>query len=80
MPSKIKIVERKLGRENCIGLYDEDNSKIELEIRLKSKERLLVLIHELLHHCFKNLSEKEVLKYEKIIGNALWEDGYRRIK
>ncbi len=76
---KIKVIERKLGREKAMGQAWMGEDLIEIDNRLNNKEYLFCLLHEVLHICFPNLSEKEVLKYEKVFGKTVWEQGYRRI-
>jgi hypothetical protein len=78
-PKKIKIIERKLGRSGVWGFCWE-NGRIEIDKSLKGKRRLRICIHELCHAAFGDkVSEKDVLRAEKIIGNALWEQNYRRV-
>lgn len=77
--NKIQIIEKKLGRERADGMCFIGENKIIIDERLRGKNRLFCLCHEVIHAMFgEKLSEKEVLKYEKIIGNALWEQGYRK--
>ena len=45
----IKVIERPLGREKALGLAWVGENKIEIDGRLKSKEYLDTLIHEMLH-------------------------------
>ena len=49
--------------------YDE----IHVDERMNKKPYMLVVIHELLHIYFPNLSEKEVDKISKKICNDLWK-------
>ncbi len=78
--NKIEVIERGLGREKCDGLAWIGESRIELEKNLGPKARLSTAIHELLHLCDETISESKVLKYEKIIADTLWEEGYRRVE
>lgn len=82
MPKKkrpLKIIERKLGREECRGLCWFDKKMIEIDPRLEPKDRLFTLIHESLHWAFPELSETAILKAERKIGKIIWEQNYRRI-
>ena len=82
MRKKVKIRERKLGRHNAHGIvheFDSDNPLIELDTKLKGKDRLIILTHELLHCAFPSLPEKRVIAYAKLIGGAIWAENYRRI-
>lgn len=75
----IKIVEKKLGRQHAWGFAYHEKNLIELDLRLRGKKRLMVLVHECIHRCFSELSEREVTRAEQIIGNALWEQNYRKV-
>jgi len=77
---KIEVIERGLGREKCDGLAWIDEDKIEIEKSLCGRERLLVLVHELVHLCDETISEKNVLKYDQLIGGTLWDLGYRLVE
>ena len=78
--NKIEVVERRLGREGCDGLAWIGENKIEIHTDLEGKERLGVVVHELIHLCFEKASETSVLKAEKIIRDTLWEQCYRRVE
>ncbi len=56
----IKVVERPLGREKALGLAWVGENKIEIDGRLKSKEYLNTLIHEMLHIYNPTWSETRV--------------------
>lgn len=77
--NKIKIVERGLGREGVWGFCYKEDNLIELDKNLMGKRRLMVLCHELVHKIAPDMSESAVLKAERILGNALWSQGYRRV-
>lgn len=79
----IKVEAKKLGRRRykgyqIIGWAEEGTNKIEIDSRLKKLQRLQTIIHEILHLAFPAASESEILKAEKMIGNTLWKQGYRR--
>lgn len=75
----IPIVERKLGREDALGqcIYDKG---IEIDPRLKPKDRLDTVIHEVLHWQNPHRSEKWVIKTAHAICRSLWKDNWRRIQ
>lgn len=75
----IKVIYRKLGREQASGQFYEDKNLIEIEERLSPKESFLTCIHECLHLVYPDKTEKQVKKAEKIIGNILWQEGYRKV-
>jgi hypothetical protein len=76
---KYKVVEKRLGREGAWGFSYKGENLIELEKTLKGKRRFKVLIHEALHQVFPDATESQILKGEKIIGNILWDQNYRRV-
>lgn len=78
MPRKPKVTERKLGRERADGLYHSDGL-IEIDPRLKGKNRLDTLIHEHLHHYFPEMSEDRVEKIATGMANTLWKNRVRII-
>lgn len=80
MAKKIKIVERKLGREKALGQYWQGEGLIEIDPRQAPKEILSVIVHELLHVAMENATEDEVLRIEKIMAEALWNAGYRKVE
>jgi hypothetical protein len=75
---RLKIVERKLGRERAWGLRWADGL-IEVDPRQKSRAYLDTLIHEVLHECLDELSEKKVVSTAGMIAEAVWGAKYRRI-
>ena len=76
---KLKIREKKLGRNRSWGLYYHGENLIEIEERMKSKHYLSVLVHELLHHIFPWMSENMVSRAAPKIAKGIWQQGYRRI-
>ena len=59
--------------------WDSDNPLIELSPDLKGKDRLIILVHEVLHCAFPSMSEKRIIANSKLIAGCLWTDNYRRI-
>ena len=83
MPSnrkKIQVIERPLGREKALGLAWIGENKIEIDGRLKSKQYLNVLIHEMLHIYNPTWSETRVDQTATEMANIIWSENYRRIK
>jgi hypothetical protein len=80
LPKKIKVKERKLGREKAAGLSWENDAVIELDPRQDEKERLDTLLHETLHVLFPKLSEMAVRGLAPRITAVLWNDGWRRVR
>ena len=74
---KLKIVERKLGRENAWG--QQRDELVEIDPRQHSRQYLKTLIHELLHYEFNDLSESRVKQVTATLTKAIWNKNYRRI-
>jgi hypothetical protein len=67
-------------RHNAMGLAWVGDGLIEIDPRLKEKERIEVLVHELLHHMHPEWTEDEVDRHGQWLGLILWRQGYRRIR
>ena len=74
-----KIVHKKLGRQKAEGLAFIGHNEIHIDERMKKKPYMLVVLHELLHIHFPDLSEKEVDRISKKICNSMWELKFRKI-
>ena len=79
MKKWIPILEKKLGRENSYGEYHHDEA-IYIDPRLSSKKRFDILLHELLHWRYPELTEGEVERGSRDIVRHLWKQGYRRVE
>jgi len=73
-----KVQERKLMRENARGLYCD--GVIEIDPRLGSREYLIVLVHEYLHHIYPWMTEDQVDESGELIGGFLWKNNYRKVQ
>lgn len=77
---KIKIKERKLGKELAAGQsFMAPRKLIELDPRQSNREYLDTLIHELLHIITPDWDEMKVRRNSRIMTKYLWEQGYRRV-
>lgn len=82
---KVKLRERKLGREAADGLSwgpKEKPSKrnsIEIDPRQSARSRMNTILHEGLHQLDDHLTEKAVRKFASFLSGLLYRDGYRRI-
>lgn len=76
---KIKIQEKKLGREKAYGMCYEGKNEIIVDPRQDSKEYMNTVIHESLHVLFPDWSETKVIKISNTLTNTLWECDYRKI-
>lgn len=80
LPERIKLVERKLGREKAHGLAHQGEGMIEVNPSHPSmKERLDTLLHEGIHILDPNLPETKVRAYSKRLTDLLWKDRWRRL-
>lgn len=77
---KLKLVERKLGRERAYGQCTRANGLVEIDPRQSSKEYLDTLLHEMLHLYFPLAGEAWISKVAKKMATVAWKIGYRRIK
>ena len=57
----------------------KEDKEIHIDERLKSKEYMLTVIHELTHIHQPDLPEKEVVRISKKLCNDLWELKFRRV-
>ena len=75
---KIKIIYRKLGKEQAYGISSSDGV-IEIDERLKGKKMMEILIHEILHLLNPKDDEKTIIRKSVTLTKILWNEGYRRI-
>ena len=76
--ARIKIIYRKLGKEQAYGISSSDGT-IEIDSRLRSKKLLEVLIHEIFHLLQPEDSEEEIIRKSVTLTKLLWKEGYRRV-
>jgi hypothetical protein len=75
---RIKIIYKKLGREQAHGIAESDGN-VYLDPRLRGKKHTEILIHEVLHLLNPNDSELAIIKKSITLTNILWKEGYRRV-
>ena len=75
---KIKIIYKKLGREQAHGIAESDGI-IYIDPRLKGKKHLEIMIHEILHILNPADNELSIIKKSITLTKVLWSEGYRRI-
>lgn len=75
---RIKIIYKKLGREQAHGIAESDGN-VYLDPRLKGKKHLEILLHEVLHLLNPNDSELVIIKKSITLTKVLWKEGYRRV-
>lgn len=76
---EVNLKNKKINGSKVLAWCWDDGSRVEIQKGVKGKRRLRYIVHELIHCSFKNASESEVLRAEKIIGDALWAEGYRKV-
>ena len=77
---KIKVKEKKLGRERAVGLAYASEMEIVIDERQDSQDYLDTLIHECLHCFAPAWGEKRVTETANEITRVIWEKDYRRIE
>lgn len=75
---KIKVIYRKLGKEQAYGISSSDGV-IEIDERLRGKKAMEILIHELMHLTNPKDDEKTIIRKSIILTKILWQEGYRKI-
>lgn len=75
---KIKIIHKKLGREQAHGIADSDGT-VYIDPRLKGKKRLEIYLHECLHVLNPEDSEEQIVYKSVALTKILWKEGYRRV-
>ena len=78
--NKIKVIDKKLGRQKAVGQAYSDARVIEIDPRQNSKNYLDTLIHELLHVYNPEWSESKITKTANEMTAVIWQKNYRRIK
>jgi len=75
---RIKIIYKKLGREQAHGIAESDGN-VYIDPRLKGKKHCEILIHETLHLLNPTDDEKAIIRKSVTLTNILWKEGYRRV-
>jgi hypothetical protein len=75
---KIKIIYKKLGREQAHGIAESDGV-VYIDSRLKGKKLLEILLHELMHLQNPLDDEKTIIEKSVTLCKILWKEGYRRV-
>jgi hypothetical protein len=83
MPSKrkrLRVVERKLGREKAYGQIWLEDNLIEIDPRQPARDYMGTVVHEAAHAALPGLSETDVAKLTSTVTSLLWSAGFRRIR
>ncbi len=75
---KIKIIYKKLGREQAHGIAESDGV-VYLDSRLKGKKQLEIILHECLHILNPMDDENAIIEKSVTLCKILWKEGYRRV-
>ena len=75
---KIKIIHKKLGREQAHGIAESDGV-IYIDPRLKGRKLLEIYVHETFHLLYPDASEEEVIEKSVVLTKLLWKLGYRQV-
>ena len=70
---KPRVSFKDLSSQNVVGLAYDILHKIELEKNQSDKQIFCTLLHEIGHLMLPQLSEKQIIKLEKIYGETLWK-------
>lgn len=75
---KIKVIYKKLGREQAHGIAESDGI-IYIDPRLRGRKELEILIHEAYHLLQPEADEDEVIEKSVTLTKLLWRLGYRKV-
>jgi hypothetical protein len=76
---KIKVIYKKLGKEKVYGFANLGDNEIEIDVRLKGKKHLEIMLHECLHILYPEAEEDEIVRNSIILTNTIWWEHYRRV-
>lgn len=79
MPRRVKVIEKKLGKNLGQVMRAAGELEIEIDPRQSPKEYLDTLIHEALHIARPELSEDCVTKTATELTRVLWQQNYRKV-
>lgn len=76
---KVKVIERKLGRERAMGLSWIGENTVEIDERLTGKDKFVTYIHEYWHQLFPDKTEEAVEEESQKMADFLWDNGFRKV-
>ena len=79
MRRRVKVIEKKLGREKAWGQAFQGLDELEIDPRQPPKEYLDTLIHEALHLAHPGLDEPTVSDVATFLARVLWQQNYRKV-
>lgn len=76
------IYEKKIIHDSkkVWGLADSDKNTIQLDLSLKGKKHLEILLHEMIHMICPFFTEEKVEEDSIYYANILWKENYRRVE
>jgi hypothetical protein len=77
---RIKVKYQKLGKHKAWGMAHFDDNTIVVDSKLRSKKKMEIIIHEVLHCLFKDMEEDEIIRKSIILTNTLWHENFRSIE
>lgn len=80
MLPRVRVLEKKLGRERALGQVFQGEGLVEIDPRQGERERLDTLVHELLHLLHPQWGEERVIRVAGWFSRVLWQQRYRRIR
>jgi hypothetical protein len=75
---RIKIIYRKLGKEQAYGIASSDGL-IEIDSSLRGRKLMEITLHEILHLLNPKDDEKTIIRKSVTLTKVLWKEGYRKI-
>lgn len=81
LPRRLKVVEKRLGREKASGVvYEGDRDTLHIDPTLRSQDRCEILLHEALHLLDPAMPEMKVRAWSRRLSDLLWRDRWRRME
>lgn len=74
---RFRIIYKRLKR--VWGYAVLDDMTIEIDDRCKGKKHLEICMHEMVHLCWPDETEEEVVRKSILMTNTLWHEKYRRV-
>lgn len=74
---RFRIIYKRLKK--VWGYAVLDDMTIEIDDRCKGKKALEIVIHEMVHLCWPDESEEEVVRKSILMTNTLWYEKYRKV-
>lgn len=76
----IKVVYRKLGKEQAHGLAFKEERVVHIDPRLNGEDTMHTIIHEIIHIQNPKWPEIKVQGHAREMFEILWREGFRRVQ